>query len=307
MNVRLYVPDQPGLHAGLILVPGNAVDIADAQLNRAAEALARLGVATLIAQLPGLRAGHIVADDVERLVEIFKWLAVHPSIDPDRVGFSGFCIGSSLALIAAADPQIAQKVALVNVFGGYYDLKQLLRAIATQSVRHGGDEVAWEPAQPSVELFARNVLLYVDDPLDRQLISDHFASGAPLIPPPPNLSPRGSLAYQILTTSDPEHIDRLLAQLPTDISDRLDALSPSHVINRVKAPIFVMHDVSDPYVPVQESLSLADAVDPDRLYYSQFAFFNHVRPDRFRPAWQGVWDGLRLAYHIAQIFDQLQV
>jgi dienelactone hydrolase len=303
---RLYSPATPGSHPALILVTGNAVDVADVQLNRLAESLARLDIAALITQLPGLHAGQLVVDDVRSLVEVFEWLSVQPNIDPKRVGFSGFCIGSSLAIVAAADKKISDQVVLVNAFGGYYDLTQLMRAIAVQSIRNGVDEIPWKPAEPSLVLFARNVFLYIEDPHDRMVISDEFAKGGSVSIPPAGLSEQGTFVYQLLTTSDPHQFDRLIEQLPSDLRNRLNALSPSQAIGHVLAPIYIMHDVSDPYVPVTESYHMAAAVNPTQLHYTQFAFFNHVRPDQSLAFWQVAWDGLRLAQHLGMIIQKLQ-
>ena len=51
----------------------------------------------------------------------FGLLASRPEVDPQRVGIAGFSVGGSLAVLAAADPRIAERVRFVNAFGAFGD------------------------------------------------------------------------------------------------------------------------------------------------------------------------------------------
>ena len=51
---------------------------------------------------------------------VLLFLGVNPaSRDDERVGLGGFCVGSSIAFVSAADTRIRDDVSFVNVFGGY--------------------------------------------------------------------------------------------------------------------------------------------------------------------------------------------
>ena len=66
-------------------------------------------MAVLVPRLPGLRNGELTRADVDALVESYGWLSRQPGVNPERVGFAGFCVGSSLALLAAEDPRSTSK------------------------------------------------------------------------------------------------------------------------------------------------------------------------------------------------------
>ena len=145
----------------------------------------------------------------------------------------------------------------------------------------------WRPAEPTVALFAQNALRLTGQSGDRAILTQYFGSvghpasqpGQATAPAPEGLSDSGRLVYALLTTTDPSAVDALLTQLSPAQLAEITALSPSVGIERLQARLFIMHDTSDPYVPVTESYRLDAAVrDPNEKYYAHFAFFQHVRP-----------------------------
>ena len=68
-----------------------------------------------------------------------------PNVDPERIGFFGASVGGSLALVAAADPRIAEDVDTVVSFGGYYDALETFGAIATHHIEYGEMDEEWKP------------------------------------------------------------------------------------------------------------------------------------------------------------------
>jgi dipeptidyl aminopeptidase/acylaminoacyl peptidase len=265
--------------------------------------LARLGVAVLIPRLPHLRSGELAPGDVETLVSAFEWLASQPEIAADRVGFGGFCVGSSLALLAAENPRIADQVALVNVFGGYYNLRTYIRAIAARSAFYQDREYPWRPAADTEALLVSNILYYLDSPEDAALIRAHF-SGQPVDAP---LTSAGNWAVALLSSTDSGTIDDLLENLPDGYDIRLDAMSPSAGIERLQAKLYVMHDLSDPFVPVMEGRRLMDSIS-GRLpvQYTEFTLFEHVRPANDQDRIEVIGEATRLIRFLAPLMADLE-
>jgi dienelactone hydrolase len=277
---RLFHPSGKGPHSAVILSLGYGPNPDDPQVLQVSEDLARVGIVVLIPETLELYLGNLVPDDVEVLVGAFEYLAAQSYVNPDRIGFAGFCIGSSMALVAAEDPRINEQVSYVNVFGGYYDVRDLIRAVAARSSRYQGQELAWTPHQQTVILFAQNALLRLDAPQDRQILRQ-LLQAPPEDPTTPltELTPLGHLSYSLLRGSDPAMVDTLLTGIPEQTLAGLKLVSPSTGIDRLRAKVFIMHDASDPYVPVTESYRLADAIsDPEQKVYTQFTLFDHVRP-----------------------------
>jgi len=72
----------------------------------------------------------------------------------------------------------------------------------------------------------------------------------------------------------------VLAALPSPVSELLDALSPLHHLDPIRADVFLMYDTADSYVPYGQSLELAAGLRPlGRLARSsEFRLFDHVEP-----------------------------
>jgi hypothetical protein len=211
-----------------------------------------------------------------------------------------------VALVAAEYPRINEQVAYVNAFGGYYDLRDLLRAVAAHSSRYAGQEHPWNPTREAVTMFAQNTLLYMDDADDRQRVTRHLGGGGSSSGAPGDLTPTDQLIYTLLTSSDPATVDAAIAALPPEIHARLAALSPSAGIDRLRARVFIMHDVSDPYVPVTESYRLAKAIaDPTQKVYAEFSLFEHVYPARPLQQLALVREGARLFVYLSRLMAEM--
>ena len=138
---------------------------------RVAEGLARSGVAVLVPDSRSMLEGRLREDDLDKVVAAFQLLAARPEVDSARVGMVGFSVGGSLALIAAADPRIASRVAWVNAFGAYGDAESYLASVAAHAyLGPSGEIVAWQPTALAREVFLRLLLDTVTDSSDRALL-----------------------------------------------------------------------------------------------------------------------------------------
>jgi dienelactone hydrolase len=304
-NADLYRPPAGGRTGGLILVAGYPANIDDPQLVKLAQATARLGITTLIPRLPGLSVGHLTPTDADVIVAAFEWLQARPEVAHDHIGIGGFCIGSSLALLAAANPRIRADVALVNVFGGYYDLRSYLRAIATETDGAPKVRASWHPADAAVRLFTQNIVGMIADPTDRQALINHVTSKPDPHASLSDLSALARAAHTLLTSTDPDQIDNALQALALPQQAAINRLSPSEVVDQIQAHIFVMHDRDDPYVPAREAALLRAALQPEQSTYTEFTFFAHVRPDRSLQGAPLIWEYGRLMMYLAPMLRML--
>ena len=83
------------------------------------------------------------AGEIANLVAGFRSLRELEYVDARRLGLAGFSVGASFALVAAADPTIADDIAFVNAFGGYYDTADLMapNRRRTRHLRRHGNAV----------------------------------------------------------------------------------------------------------------------------------------------------------------------
>jgi acetyl esterase/lipase len=257
---------------------------------RVADALARTGVIVLVPDSRTLLEGRLEVGEIQGVVDAFRLLADRPEVDPDRLGIVGFSVGGSLALLAAADPAIADDVRWVNAFGAFADAETYLASVAAHA--YAGDDggpVAWTPTPLAREVFVRFLLDQVGDATERASLEGAF--GAAIMTgerpaPPPGL--RRSLAtdaaravHDVMTAATVEGGRAAISELPEATLAFVDAISPVRHLAGLRGEVHLMHETQDHHVPFVESRTLATALDErGRLaVHTEFRLFDHVQPD----------------------------
>lgn len=297
----LYRPGAPGRYGAVILHLGVNPDPEDATLHRLASALARTGIVAVIPRSPRLQAGDISPDEVEAMVATFQYLREMDYVDGTRIGFAGFCVGASLSALAAADPRIADQVAFVNFFGGYYDTRDVLRAVATHQTRYQETTARWTPHTMTVEIFTRYLVGALDAPQDRLVLERALLQGEAVPDLAEQLSPQGKSLHALLSgNGTAEATDALLASLSPRARATLAQLSPASVAARLTTRVYIMHDRGDTYIPVAESRRLRDALqEHGSPIYTEFSIFQHMHP-------QGAADTLTFLREAGLLYQHLQ-
>ena len=291
------IPDGQRRAAVVLFLGVNPAGRDDPRVVNLSEALARAGMVVLVPWSESMVERRIEPQDADRLVHAFQYLQARPNVDPQRVGLGGFCVGASFSLVAAADPRIADQVAFVNFFGGYHDGSDLLAQIASRTSYYRGERHPWEPGDLTREVFTQHLLESVPDAEERRLLEERLASGQP-IGNPDDLSPEAQVVARLLSGPTLEEAQELVSQLPAQARQRLETVSPSTVVEGVRARVLIMHGRGDDLVPVEESRRLRDALQRRDvpMYYTEFVLFQHMDPTRpvdlltfAREAWKLYW------------------
>lgn len=281
---RIYSPGSGGgRHGALILILGaRPVDLDDPTVNRFAEGLARVGLVAMIPASSGLEAGRITPEEVDAVMGEVELLRARADVDPARVGILGFSVGGSVAIQAAADPRLVDKLILVNAFGSYGDATDLVRAVSTRSLEYAGVDQAWEPNPLTRWVIARQLVDTLPDPRDRDVLDRLYLQGDETARDDvPTMTPVGRAALGLLDGLPPAETEQALAMMPPATIARLHGISPAAVLDRVQAHLFIMHDIGDHFVPFTESRRMAALVPPGHLAaYAEFDLFDHVMPGR---------------------------
>ena len=281
----IYVIPDGKRRAGVVVFLGaNAAGADDPDVINLGRALARAGFAVMYYWSPtmGQRA-QVDAGEIANVVAAFEHLRRQEFVDPGRVGLAGFSVGASFALVAAADPAIADDIAFVNAFGGYYDMSDLVVQIAASRAIDGGSERPWEVDRLTRQVFDNMLAPEADSPAARSLMegADSIADAR-----------------------------ALYAELPEDFQAEVDSVSPSLHIGRWSANTVmrVMHDQGDPLIPVGESRRMVAALQQQRpdveTHYTETDIFRHVRPDAdtdLGSMLRGAWQLYRHMYHIIAV------
>jgi hypothetical protein len=193
----------------------------------------------------------------------------------------------------------------VTVFGGYFNTVDVLRAFGHRSITADGHTEAWRPDPVPLEVLS-NVVTKSFTPDEQNMIKQAIEQGPPLSTDEvATLSPSARAAYHLLAGDDPEHVEANIAALPSSVQTELTTLSPSQIVDRIHAPMFLLHDRHDPSIPFTESRAFAAALA--RLHHSydyiEFNIFDHVRVRSNLSFGELAGDGA----HLFSILDQMML
>ncbi len=273
----------------VVLVPGaTPAGRDDRRLVTLAEAFARSDRVVVIPELEVYQED-LVPEDIERIVGLVGSLA-------DRHGpvvLTGISFGGSLAMIAAGDPRLEDRIALLGTFGAYADLGGVVQAATTGESLVDGERYPWDP-DPRAAQVVRDQIVGLLPPEDgRRLEAALDGEVAPAA-----LRPDLRAAYDLLTNEDPERTMALVEALPQVVRDRLEVVSPTRAVPQLEVPLVALHAHDDPVIPYGELWRLGVTYPHAELM--SLTTFDHVGidPDREVSWWvtvQDLWTTSRFA------------
>ncbi len=290
-------PPVPGTREGMVVIPGVGDNRADSQLINFSQGLARAGLVVMDMTTPTLLNYDLSYQDSDAVVQAFKTLASWPGVGAQRVGIIGFSAGDALAAFAAADPRIRNQVAFILCFGGYFNTTTLLRVFGRRALEVNGQSQPWHPQYVPIEVLANAIAPLLPFNEGSRLINALAPGGTPLTPDElAQFSPATVAIYHLLNGDEPGQTDANIAALSPPIRTLLDQLSPSRVISQIRAPIYLLHDRNDEYVPFTELIAF-DA-ELNQIHHAHdfalFGIFQHVEVKSNINPGQLLGDGLSL-------------
>jgi acetyl esterase/lipase len=273
-------PPIPGARQGLLLISGVGDNRGVPQLVNLAQSLARSGVVVMTATTDTLMSYTLVPATVDAMVQATLALQQTPGVNSRDVGIVGLSAGGALGAMAAADPRIRDTLGFVLTFGGYFDATNLLRDMGRRALMVDGKLVPWQPDPVPIQSLANTIALTLPG-ADQSLIYSGFNTVTGLALSPADqarLSPAGQAAYHLLVGDEPDQVAANLAALPASGHALLASLSPSSVVGQIHAPVYLLHDQSDIYVPFTESRDFAAALTRlgHQHEFVEFSIFQHV-------------------------------
>lgn len=291
-RLDIYLPadaSADGSRAAVVLSLGiHPLSLDHPDISRVAGGIARLGVVVAVPESSDLMESRVTDEEAGRLAEATLVVAARPEADPDRVGIAGFSAGASVALLAAADPRIADRLAFVSAFGGYADARTLLVDVATRTQEWDGDVLAWT-AEPYVRRDVTALLIGAIEPSpERDRVAALLAPIVESEDPPrgPDSAvlaeiedPDVRAAYLLLTSASRIEAEAALATSSSALQRSLAAISPATRAGDLRTRVFLMHGESDSSIPISHARLMASALPQGRLArLTVFDLFQHVQP-----------------------------
>ena len=286
IEMDLYIPDDDGVHPAVVLFFGVIpAGRDDPRIVGLANGLARSGIVVLIPWSEVmLKSRRMEPEAVEIVVSAYLFLEDMEGVDKEQIGLAGFCVGASFAALAAQDERIRDRVAYANLFGAYYDARDLMVSVASRSREYNDSIAPWQPRDDTQEVFTRHLIEALPDAEEQEVLSRVFLQGETAPEDlPDSFSKYGQVAYRLLVGVDKDEAEELLRQLPGSFLEELESISPSTRIDRLKAPVLLMHDREDTAIPAVESKRMAESLEEGSVYYTEFSIFQHVDPTRQVP------------------------
>jgi pimeloyl-ACP methyl ester carboxylesterase len=284
LKADLYLPPRGAAAPGIVLVMGTLREGRRYPLLVSlAESIAACNYAVLVPEL-GRLSELVVGDEaVEDLVASACALTRQQGVLQAPIGLFGFSLGGALALLAAADDRLQDRVACVMSMGAYFSLRDMLAAATTGVPRIPAGRSSL--AAPSIFAVAATLVASLPE-ADRRLLQraldDDPASplGAMSRVSAGSVGPQAQAVLQLLANRDPAAL-ALLTRNVNGADQMMARLSPERVIERVLVPVFALHDERDSYVPVQQQrLMRAATAGRQNFKFFTIRLLEHTEPDR---------------------------
>lgn len=256
-------------------------------VQRLSRGLARAGFLVIVPDLPGLGEGEITTRLPEALLAVTRHAVDLPDVRGGRVALVGASTGASLAIIAAAQPELADRISVVAAVAPFAHLDKMICLTTTHFYEEGGSFVPYEVSDLSRRVVARSLIasLYCEDreELLSELARMELNGVDPLeeLPPRQGLSPKAQAVARLLGNRDPASFQTLCGELPPEITSLMSRLSPVSTAAAVSAPVEVAVPPADRYFPLGEASALADALPNVRLTVTRV--LDHTRPSLSLP------------------------
>ena len=256
-------------------------------VERLAGALARVGFLVLVPYPPGLAEGEITERTLAATIAVVRAAADRADAAGGRVGLLGVSVGSSLGLLAAEEPSLADRVTLVAGIAPYSDLRNVARLATTGDTLEDGRLVPYAAKSFLPLVVARSLVAALPPSGDRdRLLAElrrlHEGSPDPLALfrrlRPAQVSPSARALVELLANRDPAHFDALYDALSPELRASIAHLSPLAGADRLRAPVEVASAPHDKYFPLAETQALARAAGHARVRLTVTATLHHAIP-----------------------------
>jgi dienelactone hydrolase len=261
IRARLYRRSDRPRGKGLVLAHGvHFKGIDEPRLMPFARELARTGLVVVTPELDDLIDYKITTRGKHVISRTAVWLSDRDDLVTDRrVGVLGFSFAGGLALVAAGEPVLEDRLSYVTSVGGHHDLDRVLRFLLTNHI-----ETPLGTRDMPAHEYGLVVLLYqrldhfvpeADRDVMRAAVrgwlhedrAEAFAHGAR------RSTLESERLLELMADGKLQQLRPEIEQLVAAQKSELRALSPSGRIARLRIPVYLVHGAGDSVIPASET------------------------------------------------------
>ncbi len=269
----IYRPNDEKKHPAIVITLGILATRQNSDVVKLPNALSREGFVVMVPNIPDFISGFIWTDSTEILVSSVKYLEGQTYVRGDKIGIAGFCVGSSISIVTAEDPRVADAISFIVTLSPYFNTHTIVEDVLTRRQKLDGKYVNWVPAGLTDQTVKKGFANAIEDEQDRKVVLESLLTNKQM----------ESKDYQKLSDSAKSIYDFFNAThnfqlLPDKVKEILEKVSPSTNIGSLKAKVFMLNDKLDTFVPKSEGEELARNLPKDRFYFIEVDSFEHVNP-----------------------------
>ena len=249
-------------------------------VQRLSEGLARSGYLTLVPDLPGLGDGQLTRRTLDAAVAVIEATVARRDVR-GRTALVGASAGASIALLAGARAELADRISVVAAIAPFADLRKILCLATTRRYEHEGDFDEHEVPTLLRRAVGRSVAAALAESAEREALLSRLGTIEDEDDPFEGLDEEpadgvtGPL-IRLFANRDPARFDELYDALPEEVCSAIEELSPLTAAGQIRAPVELAVPPVDPYFPSGEARALADSLPNVRLTIT--ATLDHTRP-----------------------------
>ena len=253
-------------------------------VQRVTHGLARAGFVVALPDLPGLGEGELTPRTFDGAHAVTRMLMDRPEVRDRRVALAGVSAGAGIALVTAADSELAGHISVVAAVVPFADIDRLACLATTSRYERDGTVRRYEVTALMRRVVARSFVAALPAGDDRSALLDLLRAQDPddvnavrcFSEPGRELGAEAQGVVSLLLNDDNERFAELYGALPTDIAHRLRELSPGEHAPAIRAPVEAIAPPDDPYFPLPEAEAVVELVPEGRLTVTRV--LDHTRP-----------------------------
>jgi pimeloyl-ACP methyl ester carboxylesterase len=288
----MYQPAKLSPKKALVLAPGiSELGCYHPRLIALSRFLASQGLLVVTPDIEEFRTFQISAEPIDQLLIWYKEAeTLYGANQARETGLAGVSYSGTLALIAAANPDIRDRVAFVASIGAYYNLIRCTEQwLSTDSSTDFEPATEYYPdkfyARWIIMLAALDMLPAVQDRLFLKDALLNLLLQKEVSQPAHGLTFEGERWYKLATSKKTPSDLQLAGAIEKYLAPRLyRQLDPESALHELRCPVFLIHGAYDDLIPPEESMKLHERLAGSHLLISPF--LTHTHPSDNTLSWK---------------------